>query len=89
MPASLFFGAVLSATSLLDLSTFFAKSLLGGLGLFVVACYHGMNVARSPTRVPVCVSRASRHGLIYLLALHGVIDLYTLTPALRGTVLLP
>ncbi|MET0283160.1 MAG: ABC transporter permease, partial [Polyangiales bacterium] len=89
LPASLFFRAVLSATSLLDLSTFFAKSLLGGLGLFLIACYHGMNVAGSPTRVPVCVSRASRHGLIYLLALHGLIDLYTLTPSLQGTVLMP
>lgn len=91
LPPSLFFGAVLSATSLSDLSTFLAKSVLGGLGLFLVACYHGMNVARSPTRVPVSVSRASRHGLIYLLVLHGLIDLYTLTPALRspGASLLP
>jgi phospholipid/cholesterol/gamma-HCH transport system permease protein len=85
LPASLFFGAVLSATSLPDISTFLAKCTFGGLGLFLVACYHGMNVARSPTRVPVCVSRASRHGLIFLLALHGAIDLYTLNPTLRGS----
>jgi phospholipid/cholesterol/gamma-HCH transport system permease protein len=86
LPASLFFGAVLSATSLPDLATFLVKSVFGGLGLFVVACYHGMNVSRSPTRVPVSVSRASRHGLIFLLALHGVIDLYTLNPVMRSTV---
>ncbi len=84
LPASLFFGAVLSATSLQDLLTFIAKAVLGGLGMFLIACYHGMNVARSPTRVPVSVSRAARHGLIFLLALHGVIDLYALKTVARG-----
>jgi phospholipid/cholesterol/gamma-HCH transport system permease protein len=87
LPISLFFSAVFSATSLTDISTFLAKCTLGGLGLFLVACYHGLNVARSPSRVPVSVSRAARHGLIYLLALHGMLDLYTLDSITRGSVM--
>jgi phospholipid/cholesterol/gamma-HCH transport system permease protein len=86
VPAPLFFGAVLTATSVSDVLTFLVKTCLGGLGLFLVACYHGMDVASSPAQVPVAVSRAARHGLIFLLVLHGVIDLWTLNPGTRGSV---
>jgi len=81
LPASLFFGAVLSATSLSDVLTFLVKTVAGGLGLFLVACFHGMEVGRSPARVPVAVSRAARHGLIFLLVLHGVVDILGLSYA--------
>jgi phospholipid/cholesterol/gamma-HCH transport system permease protein len=75
LPINLFFGAVLSATSLSDVLTFLVKVVVGGLGLFSIACLHGMDVGRAPTLVPRAASRAARHSLIFLLALHGAVDI--------------
>jgi len=86
LPANLFFGAVLSATSLSDVLTFLVKTVVGGLGLFLVACFHGMDVDRSPAQVPVVVSRAARHSLIFLLVLHGIVDIWGLIHATRTAV---
>jgi phospholipid/cholesterol/gamma-HCH transport system permease protein len=75
VPFKLFLSAVLSATSVSDVVTFLIKGVVGGVGLFLVACFHGMDVGRSPTLIPRAVSRAARHGLIFLLTLHGTVDI--------------
>ena len=75
LPADVFFGSVLSATSPADVWAFLAKIVLGGLGLFLIACYHGMDVGTSPTEVPIAVSRAALNALILLVAVHGAVSL--------------
>jgi phospholipid/cholesterol/gamma-HCH transport system permease protein len=74
IPADLFFRAVVSAVEKVDLIAFFLKTVVGGLGLFLIACYHGMSVGRSPTDVPVAVSRASLNALVFLVVFHSVIS---------------
>jgi phospholipid/cholesterol/gamma-HCH transport system permease protein len=78
LPANLFFGSVLSATSRSDVLAFGIKTIVGGLGMFLIACFHGMDVERSPSQVPVAISRAALHSLVFLLVLHGAVDTWDL-----------
>lgn len=71
LPASVFFGSVLTATAPADLLVFCIKVFVGGTGVFLIACYHGMDVVGSPSEVPIAVSRAALNALIFLVALHG------------------
>ena len=75
IPASLFFSAVVSAITPIDILAFALKTLLGGLGIFLIACYHGMSVGRSAPEVPIAVSRASLNALVFLVMLHAVVSL--------------
>jgi phospholipid/cholesterol/gamma-HCH transport system permease protein len=74
LPAEVFFGAVLGATSPLDVAAFLVKVVVGGLGLFLIGCYHGMDVVSAPTEVPVAVSRAALNALILLVVVHGSVS---------------
>jgi phospholipid/cholesterol/gamma-HCH transport system permease protein len=71
IPAELFFRAVVSAVAPLDVVAFSIKILVGGVGVFLIACYHGMAVERSSTEVPVAVSRAALNSLVFLVVLHA------------------
>ncbi len=51
------------------------KVVIGGLGVLVIACYHGMEVTGSPTEVPVAVSRAALRALVFLVVWHAVVSL--------------
>ena len=64
LPAEVFFGSVLTATAPADLAVFCIKVFVGGTGVFLIACYHGMDVTRSPSEVPIAVSRAALNALI-------------------------
>lgn len=66
LPAQVFLHSVLSAVTPADLVVFSAKILGTGIGLFVIACYHGMSVVRASTEVPIAVSRASLDALVFL-----------------------
>jgi phospholipid/cholesterol/gamma-HCH transport system permease protein len=83
IPAGLFIKAVFSAVSPLDILAFSLKIGVGGLGLFLIACYHGMSVGNAPTDVPVAVSRASLSAFVFLLVFHGLISLFLIMG--RGT----
>lgn len=68
VPSSVFFRAVFSAVTPADLLGFVVKLELGGVGIFAIACFHGLSVGRSSTEVPVAVSRAALHALVFLAA---------------------
>ncbi len=74
IPAGLFFSAVVSAVEPADLVAFTLKMIVGGLGVFLIACYHGMAVGRSPTEVPVAVSRASLNALVFMVVFYGIVS---------------
>ncbi|MCP4676481.1 MAG: ABC transporter permease [Deltaproteobacteria bacterium] len=78
IPAGLFFSAVVSAVEPADLVAFSLKIVAGGLGVFLIACYHGMSVGRSPTEVPIAVSRASLNALVFLVVFYGAISVSVL-----------
>jgi phospholipid/cholesterol/gamma-HCH transport system permease protein len=75
LPAQVFFQSVLSATAPLDIAAFALKVVVGGLGLFLIACYHGMDVMAAPSEVPVAVSRAALNALVFLVVVHGAVSL--------------
>ncbi len=54
------------------------KVAVGGLGVLVIGCYHGMEVADSPTEVPVAVSRAALRALVFLVVWHAGVSLWGL-----------
>jgi phospholipid/cholesterol/gamma-HCH transport system permease protein len=74
IPADLFIRAVLSAVEPADILAFSLKIIVGGLGLFLIACYHGMSVGSSPTEVPVAVSRAALSAFVFLVIFHGAVS---------------
>lgn len=78
LPANVFFDAVLSATRPADLGMFLIKVCVGGVGLVLIGCYHGLDVVDSPTEVPVAVSRAALNSLIFLVLLNGAVSVANL-----------
>lgn len=91
LPAQVFFESVLSATAPLDVAAFAVKVVVGGLGLFLIACYHGMDVMSAPSEVPIAVSRAALNALVFLVVVHGavsmVVVLHSNTYSLMGGLL--
>ncbi len=87
IPASLFFSAVVSAIEPIDLVAFSLKTLVGGVGVFLIACHHGMSVGRSATQVPVQVSRASLNAFVFLVVFHALISLMVIFYADAGNLL--
>ncbi len=74
IPADLFLKAVVSAVEPIDLLAFTVKIAVGGAGLFLIACYHGMSVGDSPMEVPVAVSKASLNAFVFLVIFHGIVS---------------
>ena len=74
IPMELFLRAVFSAVTPLDIVAFSLKIGIGGLGLFLIACYHGMSVEQSPTDVPVAVSKAALNAFLFMVMFHGLIS---------------
>jgi phospholipid/cholesterol/gamma-HCH transport system permease protein len=87
IPADLFIRAVLSAVEPVDILAFTLKIVVGGLGLFLIACYHGMSVGSSPTEVPVAVSRAALSALVFLVLFHGAVSFGVVMHSSTGDVL--
>ncbi|MCP4606819.1 MAG: ABC transporter permease [Proteobacteria bacterium] len=87
IPAALFFSGVVSAVEPADLVAFTLKIVVGGLGVFLIACYQGMSVGRSPTEVPIAVSRASLNALVFLVVLYGGISLSVILHSGAGRLL--
>jgi phospholipid/cholesterol/gamma-HCH transport system permease protein len=82
LPAGVFLASVLDQIAGADLISFALKTVAGGVGIFLVACFHGLSVERSPSEVPVATSRASLSAFLYLVLLHGAISMSLL---LHGT----
>jgi phospholipid/cholesterol/gamma-HCH transport system permease protein len=87
IPASLFFSAVVSAIEPVDLVAFSLKTLIGGLGVFLIACHHGMSVGRSATQVPVEVAKASLNAFVFLVVFHAIISLMVIFYSDTGNLL--
>ena len=78
IPASVFFQSVFSAVQPVDIIGLAVKIVVGGLGVFLIACYHGMAVGRSSTEVPVAVSRAALNSLVFMMVAFGAVSMLTL-----------
>ncbi len=77
IPADLFFRSVVSAVEPVDLISILLKLIIGGLGVFLIACYHGMSVGRSPAEVPIAVSKAALNALVFLVMFNALVSFAT------------
>ena len=74
VPSGLLLNAVFSAVQPIEIFAFSVKVVLGGTGIFLIGCFHGMVVGRSMTEIPAAVSRAAINALIFLTLLHGTVS---------------
>lgn len=67
MSFSFYIDSVLRAISGVDLMLFILKNIFSGLIIFVVSCYQGLLVKRSPTEVPIVTTQAVVKSIIYVI----------------------
>lgn len=87
IPFDLFLRAVFSAVTPVDILAFTVKVGIGGVGLFLIACYHGMMVAEAPTDVPIAVSRSALSAFVFLIMFHGTVSFLLIMNAGSGHIL--
>lgn len=66
IPFSFYFDSISQALAVEDLWLFLLKNIFGGMIIFVVSCYQGLSVGRSPTEVPVATTKAVMNSIIYV-----------------------
>ena len=78
IPAFLFFRSIFVSVTPIDILGLSLKIGVGGIGVFLIACYHGMSVGKSSSEVPIAVSKAALNSLVFLVVLHGIISTATI-----------
>lgn len=66
MSAYYYTDLLLNALGPEDIWIFLLKSSFSGFVIFIVSCYHGMSVKRSPTEVPIVTTQAVMNSIIYV-----------------------
>lgn len=66
MPLSFFLDSLVRALALEDMFLFFIKAAFSGMIIFVVSCYQGLLVKRSPHEVPQVTTKAVVDSIIYV-----------------------
>ncbi|MCU7835218.1 MAG: ABC transporter permease [gamma proteobacterium symbiont of Taylorina sp.] len=70
---------LLTAVNTDMLAAFIIKNLLFGFIIGAAACYHGLNVAKSPTEVPQQTQQAIVNSLVMIFVLDGLMGIALLT----------
>lgn len=66
LSTSFYFDSLANAIDGHDLWLFLLKNSFSGMIIFVVSCYQGLSVKRSPTEVPIRTTQAVVHSIIYV-----------------------
>lgn len=66
LPMSFFLDSLANAVAAEDLWLFLLKNTFSGMIIFVVSCYQGLSVGRSPTEVPIATTQAVVNSIIYV-----------------------
>lgn len=66
LPFSFYTESLARAVAAEDLGLFLLKSTFSGIIIFVISCYQGLLVGRSPTEVPVQTTQAVVKSIIYV-----------------------
>jgi len=67
MPFGFFLNSLSSAVEVEDVWLFLLKNSFSGMIIFVVSCYQGLLVKKSPTEVPVATTQAVVKSIIYVI----------------------
>jgi phospholipid/cholesterol/gamma-HCH transport system permease protein len=66
MPFSFYSASIIGALEVEDFGLFIHKTGFSGIMIFVICCYQGLLVQRSPTEVPQVTTRAVMNSIIYV-----------------------
>lgn len=67
MPLSFYLDSLANAVAFEDLWLFLLKTAFSGMIIFIVSCYQGLLVKRSPTEVPVVTTQAVVKSIVYVM----------------------
>lgn len=67
MPFNFYVDSLTRAVASEDLGLFILKNSFSGMIIFVVSCYQGLSVQRSPTEVPIVTTQAVVKSIIYVI----------------------
>ncbi len=66
LPMNFYLDSLANAIAFEDLWLFLLKNIFSGMIIFVVSCYQGLSVKKSPTEVPVATTQAVVNSIIYV-----------------------
>lgn len=75
IPLSEYLNGMLASLSLTDVVSSVVKSIVFGAIIALVATFHGLQVERATTEIPVAAIRSVSHGIILLIIANAVITL--------------
>jgi phospholipid/cholesterol/gamma-HCH transport system permease protein len=76
MPFDMYFTSLSQAAGMSDVFVFLLKNLIGGLMIFAVCCYQGLQVQRSPHEIPQVTTKAVVKSTVYVLVFNVILTLY-------------
>jgi len=88
LPMAFYLDSLANALAFEDLWLFLLKNIFSGIIIFVVSCYQGLSVKRSPTEVPVVTTQAVVNSIIYVVVFNlSVTSLFYLNQLIKLGVL--
>jgi phospholipid/cholesterol/gamma-HCH transport system permease protein len=88
LPMNFYLDSIANAIAAEDLWLFLLKNIFSGMIIFVVCCYQGLSVKRSPTEVPVATTQAVVNSIIYVVIFNlSVTSLFYLSQLVKLGVL--
>lgn len=66
LPLQFYLDSLANAIAFEDVGLFLLKNIFSGMIIFVVCCYQGLSVGRSPTEVPIATTQAVVNSIIYV-----------------------
>ena len=73
LPFAFYFNSISQAFTSSDLTLFLLKNLFSGTIIFVVSCYQGLQVKRSPNEVPQVTTKAVVNSIIYVIGFNLIV----------------
>jgi len=67
MPFNFYVDSLTKAVAFEDIWLFLLKNSFSGMIIFVVSCYQGLSVKKSPTEVPIATTQAVVKSIIYVI----------------------
>ena len=79
-----YLDSLTQAVAFEDLWLFLLKNTFSGMIIFVICCYQGLSVKRSPTEVPVATTQAVVKSILYVVCFNmGVTTLFYLNQLMK------
>lgn len=84
LPLSMYLETLANAFRFGDVLTFLLKNTVGGLIIFSVCCYQGLQVEKSPHEIPQVTTKAVVKSTVYVLVFNTLLTLYFYLEYIQG-----